>query len=149
MADVGRPTIMTEAVVQKLLHAFSLGCTDAEACLYAGCDKRTLYHYQNGHPEFVTRKELLKKNPVLLARTTVAEALKTDTNVARWYLERKKSDEFGAKQVIEVTHKVDDKQLIDSLRQLMIESSTSGTTDVIDAEYSTTEPDNLIDHVSP
>ena len=49
---VGRPTIMTPQVLQKLELAFSYGCTDDEACFFADIAPATLYNYQKEYPEF-------------------------------------------------------------------------------------------------
>jgi hypothetical protein len=92
---IGRPTKMTPMTVNKLEQAFSYGCTDIEACLYAGISKQTLYNYQDKNPEFVDRKEALKETPILLARKTVVEALKDDPALALKFLERKRRDEFS------------------------------------------------------
>lgn len=32
---MARPTVINDAVVQKLEEAFALGCSDEEACIYA------------------------------------------------------------------------------------------------------------------
>jgi len=42
----GRPTKMTPLVVKKLEEAFSWGCSDEEACVYAGISRPTLEKYQ-------------------------------------------------------------------------------------------------------
>lgn len=95
---VGRPTVMTPEVVAKLEQAFSLGCSDLEACLYADISKQSLYDYQAKYPEFADRKAMLKEKLILKARTVVADALNNkDENTAKWYLERKKKDEFSTK----------------------------------------------------
>lgn len=96
--EVGRPTIMTPDVVNKLEEAFLLGCTDLEACLFADISKQTLYNYQEAHPEFIDRKEKLKENPILLARRSVIKDMQEDGDLALKYLERKKKDEFSMKQ---------------------------------------------------
>lgn len=94
----GRKTVITPEVIQKLEQAFSLGCTDLEACFHAGIGKSTLYDYQKEHPEFLERKEMLKDKLVLQARSVVAENLKKgDKGVATWYLERKKKAEFSTR----------------------------------------------------
>jgi hypothetical protein len=100
----GRPTIMTEDVLHKLEEAFALGCTDGEACLYANIACATLYNYQNAVPEFLERKEELKKTPVLKARTTVVNNLH-DPEIAFKFLERKVKNEFSLKTESEVTGK--------------------------------------------
>lgn len=98
---VGRPTVMTQDVVCKLEQAWSMGCSDLEACLFADICKQTLYDYQAKHPEFVDRKERLKESLVLKARTVIANSLNNkDENTAKWYLERKRKDEFSIKQEV-------------------------------------------------
>ena len=95
----GRPTVMTQEVVNKLEQAWSMGCSDVEACLHADISKQTLYDYQAKHPEFVDRKEQLKEQLVLKARTVIADALnRKDENTAKWYLERKAKNEFSTRQ---------------------------------------------------
>ena len=92
----GRPTEMTPEKILLLEQAFSLGCSDLEACLHADIGKTTLYNFQQKHPEFAERKAMLKDKLVLKARTVIADALnKKDKETAKWYLEKKKKDEFG------------------------------------------------------
>jgi hypothetical protein len=122
----GRPTKMTEATVNKLEEAFAWGCTDAEACLYADISKQCLYNYQDKHPEFVDRKALLKKNPVLKARKSVVGNLEDDSNLALKYLERKKKDEFSLRQIIDVKsdrQPLTIEQLQDNIRALIAKAS--------------------------
>ena len=91
----GRPTIMTPEVVGKLEEAFAWGCTDREACLWADIAEKTLYLYQEKHPEFIQRKEALKETPILEARKSVVQRLPRDPKLAMDYLSRKKKDEFS------------------------------------------------------
>lgn len=100
----GRKTVMTPEIINKLEQAFSMGCSDLEACLYADIGKTTLYNYQNENPEFVERKEKLKEKLVLKARSVIADSLnKQDENTAKWYLERKAKNEFSTKVENETT----------------------------------------------
>jgi hypothetical protein len=92
---MARPTIMTPEIITKLEEAFMLGCGDLEACLYADIGKSTLYNYQEKHPEFVDRKEQLKENPILKARTSVIAGLQNSPELALKFLERRKKDEFS------------------------------------------------------
>lgn len=96
--DTGRPTVMTPEIINKLEQAFSMGCGDLEACLYADLTPSVLYRYQESHPEFKERKAMLKEKLILKARTVIANSLnEKDKDVAKWYLERKRKDEFSAK----------------------------------------------------
>lgn len=98
--DTGRPTVMTPETISKLEEAFEWGCSDLEACLHANISKSALYEYQQDHPEFTERKEILKKTPTLRARRTVIKEVATDGDLALKYLERKEKDEFSSKSEI-------------------------------------------------
>jgi hypothetical protein len=92
---IGRPNIITKVTLQKLEEVFALGGSDKEACFYADISPSTLYNYQIENPDFLERKELLKENPILLARRTVVSELTKNSYIAFKYLERKRRDEFG------------------------------------------------------
>ena len=109
----GRPTVMTDEVLKKLEEVFLLGGTDTEACLFANISPKTLYNYQNEHPEFLQRKEQLKETPFLKARKTIIESL-GDPNHAFKFMERKKKGEFGAN--IEVSGGLTISQVLDQLQ---------------------------------
>lgn len=96
--EYGRSTKMTEDCLAKLDHAFSIGASDTEACLYANIDPATMYRYQEKNPKFRERKEQLKETPILQARKVVVDAIKNkDTDTAKWLLERKKKSEFSTR----------------------------------------------------
>lgn len=98
---IGRPTVYTPETISKLEYAFSIGCTDLEACLHANVSKSSLYDYQNAHPEFLERKGALKEKQVLKSREVIASAIaEGDKQTAQWYLERKKKDEFSTRNVL-------------------------------------------------
>jgi hypothetical protein len=94
----GAPPVITPEVLQKLEQAFSIGCTDEEACDFADIADRTLYYYQEKHPEFLQRKQRLKRKPILKARLSVVNGLTKDSALALRFLERVRRDEFGTKQ---------------------------------------------------
>lgn len=75
-----------------------MGCTDLEACLHADISKQTLYNYQRANPEFVDRKDKLKQNPFLVARTTILKGLGDDHRHALDFMKVKKKDEFSPRQ---------------------------------------------------
>lgn len=71
----GRPTKMTHELIAKLEHAWSMGCSDSEACLYADIVPSTLYRYCESNPEFSERKEMLKSRIVFKARKAMDDLL--------------------------------------------------------------------------
>ena len=112
--EVGRPTLMTPEILNKLEEVFGIGGSDKEACFYANISHQTLYNYQEKHPEFVERKEALKERPILKARQTIVRALENPQE-AKWFLERKRKKEFGL--AVDVTT---DGEKIQSVAQIII-----------------------------
>lgn len=88
----GRPTVMTEQVLESLRQAFLIGATNLEAAHYAGITEKTLYNYIKKHPDFLQQMEGWKTEPILKAKQTVVKALATDPKNAQWYLEKKAKD---------------------------------------------------------
>lgn len=105
---VGRPTVMDEATVAKLEDAFSKGCTVTEACLLSEISRNTYYDYIKENPAFSDKVETLKERVTLHARMNLAASIASgDLTDSKWYLERKKRDEFSLKQETEHSGKVD------------------------------------------
>lgn len=93
----GRPTVMTRQVKQKLLEAFSWGCSNKEAALYAGIAERTLDNYNKKNHKFKEYCSDLKEAPTLTARRTLVKSLNESPFYSLKYLERKKPEEFAMK----------------------------------------------------
>lgn len=91
---MGRPTVMTELVLDKLRQAFLIGATNLEAAHYAGITEKTLYNYIDKHPEYLQQIEAWKSEPILKAKQTITKGL-SDPQHAKWYLERKAKKEYG------------------------------------------------------
>lgn len=84
----------------KLEQAFAIGCTDKEACIYAGITPDQLYYYTSTvNPQFQVIKEELKEKPILKARQTIVKGLDQADN-AKWFLERKMKKEFASRSEI-------------------------------------------------
>jgi len=95
---------MTPDVVNKLEDAFLMGCTDMEACLFAGISKQTLYNYQDKTPGYVDRKEMLKTNPVLQAKRIQRKDLAEDnSSIAQKVLERREGSKVAISGDLRVT----------------------------------------------
>lgn len=106
MADVGRPTVMTEETIRKLEEAFLRGLSDREASLFADIAPSTLYLYCQENPGFSERKELLKENVKMRAKINISDGVaaegirsNSDKSLSQWYLERK-DKEFKQKSDI-------------------------------------------------
>ena len=111
---MARPTVITKEVLSKLDTAFSMGCTDIEACNFADISKATLYRYQEDNEQFRDRKEVLKANPFMLARSVLIDALHDgDVNTAHKMIDRKE----GSK--VSVDHSSSDGSMQPTMIQLM------------------------------
>ena len=88
---------MSDEKIKKLEEAFALDCSINEACFYADISKVTYYNWIEKKPELLNRFEALREKPVLLARQTVVQAVKTNPDIALKYLERKKKAEFSTR----------------------------------------------------
>ncbi len=88
---------ITAAVIAKLEHAFSWGCSDDEAILHAGISRALFYEFQKANPAFKERKQLLKQLPDLRGRQAWIAAFEVRPDLAARYLEGKRPDEFNPK----------------------------------------------------
>ena len=80
---------MTDATVRKLEHAFALGCSDEDACKFAGISKDALYDYCHKTPGYTDRKERLKQEHVLQALGTRQKLVEQgDWNATKDVLDR-------------------------------------------------------------
>ena len=106
-SNAGRPRAVTEVVIHKLEHAFSMSFTDSEACLFAGIGMSTLYDYCKANPKFSDKKEMLKGMVGMKAKQNLKDAIEDgDEDISKWWLERKNKAEFSLKQ--EIDHRSED-----------------------------------------
>jgi len=99
------PKKKTVEVVTLLKQAAAIGCTNLEACTYAGISEKTYYEWMKEDEELSNELKRLKNNPIMKARKAVVDSL-NDVNHAKWYLERKLKNEFSLK--IENDHRSPD-----------------------------------------
>lgn len=107
----GRPTAWTDEVNDKIKNAFLFGFNNIEACAFAEISEETLYKRLGEDEDFSKKVKLWKQNPFLKAKATVYGKL-NEPDTAKWYLERRRKDEFGTRT--EVTG-AEGKDLIPSL----------------------------------
>lgn len=102
---------MKKDILKKLNNAWSYGCTDAEACLFADITIADLQEIFKQNPNLKDERRLLKKKPNMKARMNIVDSINAgNLDTSKWYTERKMKDEFSTKQVVEEeTSKVDEK----------------------------------------
>ena len=87
---------LTNDVRLKLEQAFALDCSVKEACFYANISKQTYYNWAESFPELEKTFDRLRQKPILKARQTIVRSL-DEVDTAKWYLERKRKNEFSSK----------------------------------------------------
>ena len=127
MAKVGRPTVMTDDVLDKLRQAFLFGATKEEACAFADIGYRTLYDYIDKNPEFSQDIEKWQQSPILKAKKTVMNSL-DDAKTAQWYLERR-AKEFKPKQDLTTNDKDLPTPILNGIEGINV-SEHNGSTEV-------------------
>jgi len=90
-----------DAVILKLLQAWSVGGSDQEAAAHAEISDSSLCQFLKSHPDISKQKQQLKEKPVLSARSTLHKAIAGgDGALALKYLERKRKQEFSTLQEV-------------------------------------------------
>ena len=92
----------------KLEYGFMKGLNVTECCHYADISRNAFYDYLEKHPDFKDRMEELRSRPSTKAKLNVVEAIeKGDTDLSKWWLERRNKDEFSTKQEVDADVKSD------------------------------------------
>lgn len=93
---------MTEETVSKIEYGFMKGLNVTECCHYADISRQAFYDYLEKNPDFSDRIEELKSSPSTRAKLNVVEAIEAgDTEISKWWLERRNKEEFSIKQEIQ------------------------------------------------
>jgi hypothetical protein len=97
MADVGRPTKLTEENILELEKRFRDGATTLEA-IDGIFSEATYYLHLKDNIEFSERMELAKEYTTEIARSVVSRAIKRgDRDSAKWWLERRAKAKFSTR----------------------------------------------------
>jgi hypothetical protein len=93
----GRPTVMTNATVQKLEAALRDGFNVEMACHVSGVGRSTYYQHLQSNPDFADKMALAHDWTTQRAKQVIGTAINNgDLPTAKWWLERKLRAEFAA-----------------------------------------------------
>ena len=94
--QVGRPTVIDDATVQKLEAAFRDGFSVTTACHLSGISRSTFYDHCDTDQEFSDKMDIAKEWVTEQAKKVVVQSInKGDLPTAKWWLERRARNEFG------------------------------------------------------
>ena len=102
----GRPTIITEKCIKKLLEASSWGCNTQQSIIWAGLTHQTAYNYFKKNPKFLDNMKLLRQTPNIHAKRTLLKGVKENSDLALRFLERVERSNYSLKQEVEHSGKV-------------------------------------------
>lgn len=91
---VGRPTVITEETVRKLVEAFQSDFTTDEACSHAGIGRTTFYDHYDKDEDFRTKIDSAKAYLFTYAKKNIARALKTGSIRDSWEFLRTRQREI-------------------------------------------------------
>ena len=91
----GRPSKLSETVVNKLEAAALLDCTISEMCFSAGISRETYYSWIKKDQKLSDKLKVFRAAPVFKARQELIKGLEGNPELCLKYLERKKADEFS------------------------------------------------------
>lgn len=88
---VGRPSIYSDEIVEKLASIFRIGGTIEQAVSYAQIDKVTYYNWMEKHPNFSTKMEQARTYADIVAKNIVVDSMIRDKDLttAKWWLEKR------------------------------------------------------------
>lgn len=88
--EAGRPKIITDDTISKLIEVFKIGSTDTSACAYAGISRDTYYRRCKEDQVFSDKMEQAKNYAIIAARHVVTNAIvnEKDLDTAKWYIEK-------------------------------------------------------------
>lgn len=101
-----KPVDVRDSVWVKLIESWTNGLSDREAVFRVGrilqsdedFDLNTLHKMYKDHPEVEELRDMLKDDLVASAKLTIAESIQAGSvSTAKWYLERKRADEYTTK----------------------------------------------------
>jgi hypothetical protein len=93
---MGRPTVMTSKVVDKLESALCAGYSVSASCYFVGVGTSTFYEYKSLDKDFSERMTRAEEFATFRARQVILQAIdRGDVKVAMWFMERKARFEFA------------------------------------------------------
>lgn len=100
----GRPSKRTPEREARLLEALRAGNTRKDASLYAGIEQHTFQNWMLRYSHFSQAVEKAEADAVVRNVAQIAKAAQTGTwQAAAWWLERRRPDDYGRRDRVEVT----------------------------------------------
>lgn len=118
--------VYTREKVSQILAATQRGLNITEVCHHVGISRDTYYRWLDEHPELPDKIENAKTLMVRKSKELLFNAIQEgDTQTAKWFLERRASDEFATKQRVDAKVESDLSNLTDDQLEKIANASKS------------------------
>jgi transposase len=98
----GRPSKRTPEREKRLLDAIRAGSTRKAACAYAGISDETLANWCRRSLDFLDALARAEAEYEVKCNAIISQAAQTDARHAEWWLERRRPEEYGRKDRIDL-----------------------------------------------
>lgn len=96
MADIGRPTIKTKDLVDKLIEAFHDDATVEQACYVAGIHKTTYYDWLKQDEDFSYEMSKAQEYPKVISKKVLIDAVEAgDKQIALEIIKRREKERYS------------------------------------------------------
>lgn len=93
--EKGRPSVITDEVIKKLIAAFKMGLSIREAAAFADVSKTAIYEFIDSNTEFKDKIKTLQATPSMLAKVAIYGAIAAgDLEICKWHLDRQAKREL-------------------------------------------------------
>lgn len=99
---MSRPAKFTPERAERVLEAIGAGATRRAAAGHAGIDHATLYRWLERNATFATALRAREDEVEVRCVATIQTAMRDDWRAAAWWLERRRADEYGRREKIDV-----------------------------------------------
>lgn len=100
---MARPSKRTPECERRIIDALRAGNTRKAACAYAGIDLHTLARWSAANATFATAIEKAEADAEVRAVAAVVKAGEKQWQAHAWWLERRRPDDYGRRDRLEVT----------------------------------------------
>lgn len=97
---------MDKVKLDNFINAFKYGANIKQAKVSAGISEEQWNYFANKHPDFYLVIEACKEIPNLRALQKVVADIPNEGQMARWWLEKRMPEEFGARNNIGIAVQV-------------------------------------------
>jgi type IV secretory pathway TrbF-like protein len=99
----GRKSKCTPEVIEKICNYLRQGNTRKTSAILAGIGQSTLYEWFDSNPELLDTIKRAEEEAVAMHVQTIQQASQANWQASAWWLERRRKEDFGKQDRLDVT----------------------------------------------